>query len=230
MILTNSRNAESSVGFGLLNSVPVRVIKNGIDLKLFDIVAGEDLKFSKPLGIKVICSVARLHPVKGLDLMLEAFAILGKSAGNVHLWIVGDGPEKTILEEQAVRLGISSKVVFWGEQENIPAILKFAHVGALSSLYEGLPNAVIEYMAARLPVVATDVGGVSELVIHNKNGLLVSPNNPEKLASSFLILLKDMRMARTFGENGRAFIEQFFVLEKMIAKTEKIYKDLCPKQ
>jgi glycosyltransferase involved in cell wall biosynthesis len=230
MILTNSQKAATSIDFGHWRNVPVQVIYNGIDLQKFDRDICGDFVKGTPAGRKVICSVARLHHIKGLNVLLEAFAVLSKSTDGVELWIVGDGPEKKNLEEQAIQLGIDSRVIFWGQQENVSMILREANIGVLSSHCEGLPNVVIEYMAAGLPVVATNVGGLPELVIPSKNGFLVTPDNPDELASALMLLIKDPQMARTFGKNGRAFIEQCFVMEKMIADTERIYGDLCQQQ
>jgi glycosyltransferase involved in cell wall biosynthesis len=231
-ILTNSHKAVESLRLGLQQNVPCQVIYNGIDLQKFDEEANRGFDFELPVdpGSRVICVVARLHPVKGLDILLNAFTKISRAMDNVQLWIVGDGPEMEKLKQQTDRLGIGSKVVFWGQKKNIPSILKQAEIGVLSSHVEGLPNAIIEYMAAKLPVVATNVGGIPELITHNTNGLLVEPNNPDELAMAILTLLNDPRLAEKFGENGRLFVEQNLDLKCMVSKVETIYEILCSKQ
>ena len=111
-------------------------------------------------------------------------------------------------------------------RQDVPAILKYATMGVLSSRIEGLPNAIIEYMAAGLPVVATAVGGTSELVLHGETGLLVSPNNPGGLAEAILHLLEHPDQARQYGVAGRRRVEQSFSLDRMIAETEDAYASL----
>lgn len=226
MILLNSKKGAALVNFNLWRNIPLQVIYNGIDLRKFDADACGDFDFSLSPKTKVICAVARLHPVKGLDVLLNAFATLAKAMDNVQLWIVGGGQEKKNLEEQTIQLGIDSKVTFWGEQENIPAILKHAYIGVLSSHYEGLPNAVIEYMAAGLPVVATDVGGVGEVVLDGETGLLVPSGNPQILADTILFLLLNSETAILFGMTGRKRAESHFTLERMVFETEELYESL----
>lgn len=227
-ILTNSKKAAASVHFGFYKNIPCRVVYNGIDLQKFDLEANTNFAPGLPLnpGEKVICVVARLHPVKGLDIFLNAFTKISKTIDNIQLWIVGDGPDRDKLERLADQLGVSSKVIFWGQQENVPFILRHVDIGVLSSHVEGLPNTIIEYMAAQLPVVATNVGGISELITHNMNGLLVEPNNPSELAQATLVLLKDPGLADRFGKNGRLVIEKKFNIKKMVSETENNYVEL----
>jgi glycosyltransferase involved in cell wall biosynthesis len=212
--------------------VPSQVIYNGIDLQKFDNNSRLDLPTALAHNFqgKVIGIVARLHPIKGLDVLLDAFTIISEEFDNVQLWIVGDGPDQEKLKHRAAQLGIISKVIFWGKCDNIPSILKFVDVGVMSSHVEGLPNAIIEYMSARLPVVSTNVGGIPELVVHNNTGLLVDPADPTKLAQAVLVLLKSPGLSRSLGENGRKLIEKSFDLGRMVIETETIYETLCPRK
>jgi len=225
-VLTNSRYTADLIYFGFLKRVPVRVIYNGIDLYKFDISSRENLNVSFEQNVSIMGVVARLDPVKGLDVLLQAFAIMCKSMSNIRLWIVGDGPEKKRLQDQATCLNIESKVVFWLQRRDIPAILRYVRIGVLSSHHEGLPNAVIEYMAAGLPVVATNVGGLAELVKHNSTGFLVPVNNPQELANAIIKLLNNPLMDNRFGLKGREFVEQALDMAKMIVNTEDVYTEL----
>lgn len=227
-VLTNSKKAAESVRFGFHEIVPCQVVYNGIDLQKFDTEADLNFDLELPLNsdTRVICVVARLHPVKGLDVLLDAFTIISKILDNIQLWIVGDGPEREKLERHADQLGVGSKVVFWGQQENIPSILRQVGVGVLSSLIEGLPNAIIEYMAAKLPVVTTDVGGNREVVVNNQTGLMVSFGDTQAFADAILYFLQNPDVARQFGESGRRRVEENFTIERMVRETESVYKQL----
>lgn len=227
-ILTNSKKAAAAIQFGFQKIVPCQVIYNGIDLQKFDLEAGLDFisQSSAHPGIRVICLVARLHPVKGVDVLLDAFAIISNTLDDVQLWIVGDGPEREKLQKQAEQLGISSKVIFWGHQEKIPSILARVDIGVLSSHAEGLPNAIIEYMAAKLPVVAIDVGGNSEAVVHGKTGLLVPAGNVPALADAIITILGDPDLADQYGQDGRQRVAELFTLGRMVQETEALYEKL----
>jgi len=230
-LLTNSKKAATQVHFGFHRAVPCQVIYNGIDLQEFDAEANRGITIGLPAGSesRVICVVARLHSVKRLDVLLDAFRIISREMVNVNLWVVGVGPERDKLVRQAESLGIGSKVVFWGQKKNIPAILSRVDVGVLSSYVEGLPNAIIEYMAAGLPVVATNVGGNSEVVIHGKTGLLVQKDDAESLADAILNVLNNPEMASHYGQAGRQRVTKFFSLERMIRETEAVYDELLSK-
>ena len=151
---------------------------------------------------------------------------MAKKNNNIQLWLIGDGPERKNIEQQAHHLGITPQIRYWGYQENIPAFLSKVFVGVLPSQNEGLPNAIIEYMAARLPVVATDVGGNSEVVIHNKTGLLVPFGDTKRMAEAIQFFLDNPLEAHRFGEAGRLRIEEFFSIERMVHETEEVYQSL----
>ena len=193
VVLANSHQAVGTLtSKGLTPRTPPRVIYNGLDIPTFDRLWAESpASFGHGGGNQgaskqTICIVSNFRPAKCLDNLLEAFAIVLQSAPEAQLSVVGDGPLRGNLEDMAKRLGLEDHVVFWGTRSDVPAILRQAIIGVNSSRNEGLANAVIEYMAARLPVVATKVGGTSELVIHGETGLLVPPNDPRALAEALL--------------------------------------------
>ena len=163
--LSNRRYVNGSKG--LTPRTPPRVIYNGLDILTFDRLLAESPATSlgtmcsrnQGASRQTICIVSNFRPPKCLNNLLEAFAIVLRSAPEAQLWIVGDGPLRGNLEDMAKRLGLEDHVVFWGMRSDVPAILRQATIGVNSSRNEGLANAVIEYMAARLPVVATQVGG-----------------------------------------------------------------------
>ena len=153
---------------------------------------------------RVVVTVARLVPIKNLRLLLEAVAILHARAGNVHLVIVGAGPEAAALERHAAALALSEAVTFAGgvAHADTPAFFRSGDVFALSSDFDNSPNAVLEAMACGLPVVSTDVGGVSEFVTA-RGGSIVPPNDAAALAAALHTYLWSPELARAAGAHNR---------------------------
>jgi glycosyltransferase involved in cell wall biosynthesis len=233
LVLSNTRFAISSLHSArVADSARCWVIHNGLDIQSFDHSLNCSLTDSVPENAggcqngNIICTVATLRPVKCLEVLLEAYAIVLSQIPKSQLWIVGDGPLREALEQQASDLGIKSNAVFWGMRSDVPSILKRATVGVLPSRVEGLSNAVIEYMAAKLPVVATNVGGNPELVIHGETGLLIPPNNSQVLGETLIRLLSNSGLAAYYGQAGRQRVEEYFSVERMIQETESVYHEL----
>jgi glycosyltransferase involved in cell wall biosynthesis len=231
-IVANSERAVEVLTGGLgVKQEKCCAIHNGLDLEEFDRSIGKDIGFSGlPSSVDperpAICAVANLRPVKRLDVLIRAFVrVTAKSLG-CSLWLVGDGPSRKMLEGLARDLGVSSQVHFLGHRNEIPAILNLATLGVLCSDREGLSNAIVEYMAAGLPVVATDVGGNEELVVEGETGLLVPAGDSTALAEAILWLLYHPEAARQFGEAGRRRVEEQFTAWRMAKETERLYEEL----
>jgi glycosyltransferase involved in cell wall biosynthesis len=155
--------------------------------------------------VPVLVQTAVLRPQKAIEVMLAAMAVLRVRHPAARLLIVGPGDPEP-LRAEAVRLGVASVVSFLGPRDDIADILAAADVGVLSSDFEGMPLAVLEYMAAGLPVVATDVGGLPQLIDDGETGFLVPRRDPEALAQRLGMLLDDSSLAARMGE--RAMAEQ----------------------
>ena len=140
--------------------------------------------------------------------------------------IVGEGYLKNELEQLARDLGIENDVEFVGEREDIPQILSIMDIFVLPSALEGFSNVILEAMATGLPVVATNVGGIPELVVNKQTGILVPPDEPEELAKAIVDLLRDKNTSREMGKRGRERIEKYFGLEKMLGEYDALYQDL----
>jgi glycosyltransferase involved in cell wall biosynthesis len=214
----------------------IRVIRNGIDLST---IASSDqseerVSLTSQFGIganSLVCgTVARLHPQKGIRHLIEAFALLQADFPNLKLLIVGDGPEKASLTDQAAKLGVSQDVLFAGHRSPPVHCLKWMNVFVLPSLYEGFPNALLEAMAAQIPVVASDVGGVNELVHHEENGLLVPPGNSSALAEAVRSLLLNPEKARLMATLAFDRIRKEFSLEVMLKEYDDLYEQLLSKE
>ena len=166
-------------------------------------------RWNIPVDAKVIGTVARLSPQKALHVLLEAVPAVMREVPDVQVLIVGDGPERSTLENLAVRLGIASHVHFVGNRTDVPDQLFAMDVFALPSLFEGLPLAILEAMAAGRPVVATAVDGVPEIVEDGVTGFLVSPGDAGSLGRALVRLLQDPAAASRFGEAGRLRAQEF---------------------
>jgi L-malate glycosyltransferase len=194
----------------------VVVIPNGIDLAPFDAP-----RTSGPGP--VVTTVANLRPGKGHDVLLRAAAHVLRRRPDVRFQFVGDGPLRAQLEQEADDLAISAAVTFLGHRSDIAAILRGTTIFAFPSLMEAFPNGVMEAMAAELPVIASAVGGIPELVEHEHNGLLVPPGDDAALAAALLSLLSDPVRAHGLAAAGRQTVEQRYSFERMVRDFEALY-------
>jgi glycosyltransferase involved in cell wall biosynthesis len=200
------------------DGVPPRrivTLANGIDLQRFPGVG------PAPGAPAVI--VARLCPEKDHETLLHAVAIVVQTAPAFRLLIAGDGPCLPQLQQLVDRLGLDGRVQFLGSVGDVPALLRRAGMMVLSSASEGMPLTLLEGMASGLPVVATNVGGVTEVVQDEFTGLLVPRRDPQALAMALVRLQLDEPLARRLGEQGRRRAVEHFDVVRMVAKYEKLY-------
>jgi glycosyltransferase involved in cell wall biosynthesis len=158
---------------------------------------------------RLVGVAAVMRKEKALEVMLDAHARLLERLGDVHLVIAGDGPCRPALESQIARLGIAPNVHLLGRRADVDQILKRVDVGALSSDWEGSPLFVFECKAARIPVVATAVGGVTELVETGRTGLLVPPRDPGALADAIEQVLSDRALAERLASESARDLAQY---------------------
>jgi sugar transferase (PEP-CTERM/EpsH1 system associated) len=204
------------------------VIPNGIPLE--DFQPGDRSRARVDLGIPlravVAGTVGRLQPVKGTGYLLEAWSRLASDHPDAILLLVGGGPQQAALERMSRRLGISERVRFLGDRADVPGLLRGMDVFVLPSLWEGMPNAALEAMAVGLPVVATAVGGTSEVVVDGVTGLLVQPGDPDALAQSIARLLRDPDLRHKMGQAGRERVVKHFSVGRTVEQTERLYEQL----
>ncbi len=194
-------------------------IPNGIDVSKFSIDSGR--ANDQPLNI--VC-VARLHRQKGHQFLLEAMvAVNGALNGNVVLNLIGDGELEGELKQQVEGLGLKSAVNFLGNQNNVPEILSHADILVLPSLWEGMPNVLLEAMAAGLPVVATSVDGSSEVVEDLVTGFLVDKQDHGQLSKALIKLGLDGKLRRDMGEQGRKRVISNYSLSSFINAFDELY-------
>lgn len=205
-------------------------IPTGVDLSVF-YPRGADLslknRLSIPLDHLVVGTVAFLRDYKGIDGFLSAAQIVLEGGQRVHFVIVGDGPQKSILEKLTARLGIEERVSFLGFREDVPSILSFFDAFVLNSITdEGVPQVLTQALAMARPVIATNVGSIPEVVRHGETGVLVRPSNPKELAAAMKNLLTDEAMRTKVGQAGLHLVVQQYSLQEMLNKIESLYQYL----
>ncbi|MEA2375010.1 MAG: hypothetical protein QOD53_1473 [Thermoleophilaceae bacterium] len=205
----------------------VTFVPNGID----PLPPGDGERVRRELGIgpgvPVVGAVAVLRPQKALDVLLRAVAALTPEFPALRVLIAGEGPERAALESLAAELGIASNVTLLGQRSDVPDLLAALDMAVSSSSYEGTPLAMMEYMDAGLPVVATRVGGVPDLIDDGEHGLLVEPGDPGALAAAIGELLRDPARARAMGGRGRERRRAEFSIEATVRRLERLYEDLA---
>ena len=203
-------------------------ISNGINLSKFDEEwnrEGKRDEFGIGESTKIIGTTSRLSKQKGLEFFLKAAGMILKEFQNTVFVIVGGGELDHELKQLAKKLCIEDKVIFTGFRKDAVEIMSIFDVFVLSSLWEGLPVAVLEAMALSKPVVATDVGGCSELIANGENGFLIKPEDDTGLSRAVISILKNPEFAEKMGNNSRKKVEQFSV-DKMVERTEELYEKL----
>jgi glycosyltransferase involved in cell wall biosynthesis len=198
----------------------VVIIPGGIDLGAY---AGACEVTSAPTD--TIGAMARLSHEKGFDVLLSAVADLPAST---QVLIGGDGPQSGLLAAQIATLGLANRVRLAGFVSDVPKFMTQLTLFVLPSRSEGLGLVLIEAMAAGLPVVATDVGGIPEVVVHGETGLLVPPEDAGALATAIRQVLADPALAARMGEAGRIRAATYFSAERMAEQTVALYRELLP--
>ncbi|NOX97226.1 MAG: glycosyltransferase family 4 protein [Nitrospirae bacterium] len=230
MIITVSNYVrETMIRENRINPEKIVSIPTSVDLEKFDFrIDGE--KIREELGIvpgtPLVGIVGVIRGEKGHQYFIEAAQKILKVKPEVRFVIVGLEPRGETVIQKVRELNLEKKILVIGFRPDIPRILAAIDVLAMPSLREALGTALLEALAMKKAVVATSVGGIPEVIIHNQTGLLVPPADSESLAQNILLLLKDREKAGILGENGRHLIEKKFGLEMMLNKIEALYKDL----
>jgi glycosyltransferase involved in cell wall biosynthesis len=164
--------------------------------------------------------------IKGHRYFVEAAKALSDRATGAAFLLVGDGPLRKKYEQMADELGLKERVRFLGKRNDVPSILSSLDIAVLSSTSEGLPNVILESMAAGRPVVATDAGGSSELVSDGINGYLVPPADSRAMAEAIESLLRNPEDAVEMGRMGKSMVQDKFSQKRMVENYEKLYVSL----
>jgi glycosyltransferase involved in cell wall biosynthesis len=206
------------------------VIHNGIVVEDYDPARQEPgelrRRFAIPADAPIVGYVGRLSPEKGQKDLLNAVARLGGDYEGLHLVFAGDGPDRAALLAQAEELGLSRRVHMTGHLRDVRPVYRDLDVLALTSHTEGFPNVVLEALCMDRPVLATTVGGVPELLEHQRSGVLVPPRSPEAIADGLRWLLQDPARARDLAAYGKKVVLDRFTFRGRVAKEEALYQEL----
>jgi glycosyltransferase involved in cell wall biosynthesis len=229
LITLSERLRQEIVGFGVAPPEKIEVIPLGLDLRPF---AGETPRGRLRAGLGLgpdeclIGSVGRLVPVKNHRMFLHAAGALRRSGRRVKFAVVGDGELRAELEAEAHALELNGDVFFTGWRRDLPNVYADLDLLVNSSLNEGTPVAVIEAMAAGVPVVATSVGGVPDVVAHGVTGTLVPSGDGEALARALADRLDCPGETRQMAQAARAEAAQRYSVEQLVARMDALYQGL----
>ncbi len=229
LIALSPRQREDILQRGIGRADRFSVVPLGLDLARFG--AGDKLSSRDRLGVSqditAVVMIGRLVPIKRVDRLLRAFAIAYSQRPDLRLFIIGDGSERMGLEAQAAAAGLAAAVTFCGWRSDTEDWYAAADIVALSSDNEGTPLSLIEAAAASRPVVATDVGGVRDVVSHGESGLLVEAQDESGLASALVRLASDRLLAQRLGQAGPGTAQQFGI-GRLTDDLERLYCSLIP--
>ncbi|OGW84162.1 MAG: hypothetical protein A2987_00410 [Omnitrophica bacterium RIFCSPLOWO2_01_FULL_45_10] len=178
-------------------------------------------------GEKVVGAIGSLHPRKGHRYLIEA---ISKNNSNIKLMIVGEGALKTELKRLSEELGIKDRVIFTGYRRDIDDLISSMDIVVHPSIEEGFGLAILEAMALGKIVVATDVGGIPEIINNGETGILVPCANADILAKTLSFLIERPDLSKTISEKGKKSVEKHFSIVKMVGEYENLYRDLLTRE
>lgn len=213
-----------------INRNNLSVLHNGIQLENFitlerDLIQKEKMRLNIKPGSKIIGTVARLRKEKGIKYLIQSVPKILNLFPDTVFFIAGDGPLRSELENLTKDLGIESRIIFAGFCNDIPAVLSIIDIFVAPSLTEGSPLGILEAMAMGKPIVASNVGGVKEILKDNETGLLVPPKNPEALAEKIIYLLKNGNESKSLVQKASEEIKRYDI-NSYIKKLEDFYLEL----
>jgi glycosyltransferase involved in cell wall biosynthesis len=209
----------------------IDVIPNGLDFDRVDRHCGVERAFASRPGPPRIVTVANLFAMKGHEQLLRAMPAVLAACPEVRCLLIGDGPRRAELESFTGRLGLADRVTFAGSVVDPLKIVRESDVFVLPSLgAEGSPIAVLEALALGTPVVATRAGGIPEVLVDGRTGLLVAPGEPAALAGAILNVLGDAALARRLSRAGREDVRARFAASATAARLETLYADAADRK
>lgn len=229
IVAVSAAVAKVLVNLDNINPDKIEVIHNGLDLSKFLIgktVSNIRKEFSIEEGAKIIAAISNLHFYKGHKYLLESVKIVIRTHPEAKFLIVGDGILEEELRRLAYNLGVENNVIFAGYRMDVPSILSQIDIFVHPTLIEGFGISIIEAMAMQRPVVATNVGGIPEIVRDRVNGVLVPSKNPQFLAKAIIELLERPGYAEELGQVARRMVEERFAVDTMVKGYEQLYQKL----
>ncbi|MCS7156826.1 MAG: glycosyltransferase [Blastocatellia bacterium] len=233
MLVDSATNQRRALAHYPIASGKIRIVPHGIRVENFPI-EGTRASVAEEFGLEarapIVGTVGRLSIQKATEDFIEAAALLRQRFPDAQFLIVGEGERRLELERLVETRGLKACLRFAGYREDVPRLLAAMDVFVLSSIYEGMPFAILEAMAAARPVVATRVDGVPEVVAEGETGLLVPPRAPERLAEAIGFLLAHPDRAREMGRRGRERVRTEFSWERMVKTIEQLYRTLMARK
>ena len=227
-LIAVSKSIERKIADEHRTGAPVRLIYNGVDLQRYDhqepCCTLRD-EFGMEAGSQLVGVVARLEPEKGHQTLVEAWPSVLREVPDAYLLVVGEGSRRDFLEQLAATHRVAHRVIFTGRRDDVPAVTAALDVAVLPSWREAQGLSILEAMALSRPVVASDVGGIPEMIENGVTGLLVEHDNPAALAAAIVRLLKDHAFADTIARAGHDLVHDRFCIELMVKAIEEIYDE-----
>ena len=228
-VVAVSEEVKKSISTHKGNQVPVTVVRNGVPVDSFTTSQEERSeirnRWNIPKDAIVVGTVAVFRFQKDLPTWLQAAALIKERYPEAHFLLVGDGPLQDELKMLVSRIGLSNCVHFTGLQEKVSPFYGAMDIYLNSSVFEGLPLSILEAMASRLPIVATAVGGVPEVVLHEQNGFLVQSRSATEIFQHISLLINNLQLRLRFGEEGQVLVKERFGIARMTRDLETIYLD-----
>jgi len=208
----------------------IKMIVNGVDIKRFELKDFNQYLYREKLGFMrddfLVGMFGNFRPEKNHKILIQAFAIIkNKGKKNIQLLLCGSGPTENEAKELAASLDVGQNVKFMGTRLDIPELMNILDVYCLPSIFEGLPISILEAMASAKPVVATNVSGNNEVVLHRKTGILTAPNSSEELARGIVELMDDVVLRQELGKGGYERVKEF-TFNTMIEKYERLFNEM----
>jgi glycosyltransferase involved in cell wall biosynthesis len=213
--------------FGI-NPEKVITIYNGINISRFGPINKKEQTSLRrdlniPNGAILLLTVAMLRPLKGIQYMIRALPKILVDYPTICYLVVGSGPYLQVLKDQAKAIGLEKNIRFVGLRKDVPKILSLCEIFVLPSLTEALPTVLAEAMAARIPIIASAVGGVPEMVYEGQNGFLITPGDTNQLANACIQLLKASDIRKEMGLFGWEIVNQKFNIHNQIEQLKSLY-------
>jgi glycosyltransferase involved in cell wall biosynthesis len=215
-VVANSRAAADRLARERVDPRRISIVANGIDLAVFQPRPARE-------RLRRIVTVANLRPEKAHEILIDAAAIVLRQYADAEFWIVGGGVRLEEITRLAHDRGVGAQTRFFGHRDDVPQLLAECDLFALPSRSEAMPNGVVEAMAAGLPIVATAVGGVPELLSDRRTGVLVQPDDPQAFAAALMDLMESPDRAAALGRAAREAVQRRFSFDRMVNEFEQIY-------
>lgn len=205
------------------------IVYNGLDAAKFNLPDNRNTVFSSlniPPDQKIVSTIGRLAKQKNYPMLIHTAKKAKEKGLPLHFVIAGGGDLSEELNALSRQLQVDDIVHFVGVRNDVPALLTSSDIFLFTTNFEGFPNALLQAMAARLPVVTTDFAGADELICNGQNGILIAKEDVDAAASALENYLNDPKTAKEYGNNARALVETSFSNERMVKETENLYRKL----